>query len=168
MLTTEQDGVKGRNLARDGRFALCVDEDRVRAVPRTCRDLRGPRRHAALGRPSRCALHGRRGVRRTQWRPWQPSCPPPHRQSHGLRRHRRLTCGLTGADRNNRFRPVRPVNPRGHCASHRSRPAGLLRRPHARHRRLPASRALRVQGPSGYPQRGEDRRHFAHGLIGNH
>ena len=28
VLTTEKDGVKGRNLARDGRFALCVDEDR--------------------------------------------------------------------------------------------------------------------------------------------
>ncbi|GGS60284.1 PPOX class F420-dependent oxidoreductase [Streptomyces violaceus] len=28
VLTTETDGVKGRNLARDGRFALCVDEDR--------------------------------------------------------------------------------------------------------------------------------------------
>ncbi|MDT0344175.1 PPOX class F420-dependent oxidoreductase [Streptomyces litchfieldiae] len=28
VLTTEKDGVKGRNLARDGRFALCVDDDR--------------------------------------------------------------------------------------------------------------------------------------------
>ncbi|MGQ4328504.1 PPOX class F420-dependent oxidoreductase [Streptomyces hayashii] len=28
VLTTEKNGVKGRNLARDGRFALCVDEDR--------------------------------------------------------------------------------------------------------------------------------------------
>lgn len=28
LLNTEKDGVKGRNLARDGRFALCVDEDR--------------------------------------------------------------------------------------------------------------------------------------------
>ena len=28
VLTTEQTGVKGRNLARDERFALCVDEDR--------------------------------------------------------------------------------------------------------------------------------------------
>ncbi|WP_031114462.1 PPOX class F420-dependent oxidoreductase, partial [Streptomyces sp. NRRL S-146] len=28
VLTTEKDGVKGRNLARDGRFALCVNEDR--------------------------------------------------------------------------------------------------------------------------------------------
>jgi PPOX class probable F420-dependent enzyme len=28
VLTTEKDGVKGRNLARDGRFVLCVDEDR--------------------------------------------------------------------------------------------------------------------------------------------
>ncbi|MEU0117510.1 PPOX class F420-dependent oxidoreductase [Streptomyces bobili] len=28
VLTTEKGGVKGRNLARDGRFALCVDEDR--------------------------------------------------------------------------------------------------------------------------------------------
>ncbi|MEU4466229.1 PPOX class F420-dependent oxidoreductase [Streptomyces sp. NPDC024017] len=28
VLTTEKDGVKGRNLVRDGRFALCVDEDR--------------------------------------------------------------------------------------------------------------------------------------------
>ncbi|MFD5342055.1 PPOX class F420-dependent oxidoreductase [Streptomyces hawaiiensis] len=27
VLTTEEDGVKGRNLARDGRFALCVDDD---------------------------------------------------------------------------------------------------------------------------------------------
>jgi PPOX class probable F420-dependent enzyme len=27
VLTTEKDGVKGRNLARDGRFALCVDDD---------------------------------------------------------------------------------------------------------------------------------------------
>jgi PPOX class probable F420-dependent enzyme len=30
VLTTEKNGVKGRNLARDGRFALCVDEDRPR------------------------------------------------------------------------------------------------------------------------------------------
>ncbi|MEU5891836.1 PPOX class F420-dependent oxidoreductase [Streptomyces sp. NPDC047461] len=29
VLTTEKNGVKGRNLARDGRFALCVDEDRA-------------------------------------------------------------------------------------------------------------------------------------------
>jgi PPOX class probable F420-dependent enzyme len=28
VLTTEKGGVKGRNLVRDGRFALCVDEDR--------------------------------------------------------------------------------------------------------------------------------------------
>ncbi|AVV42759.1 PPOX class F420-dependent oxidoreductase [Streptomyces sp. ID05-04B] len=28
VLTTEKNGVKGGNLARDGRFALCVDEDR--------------------------------------------------------------------------------------------------------------------------------------------
>jgi PPOX class probable F420-dependent enzyme len=28
VLTTEKTGVKGRNLARDGRFVLCVDEDR--------------------------------------------------------------------------------------------------------------------------------------------
>jgi PPOX class probable F420-dependent enzyme len=28
VLTTERGGVKGRNLVRDGRFALCVDEDR--------------------------------------------------------------------------------------------------------------------------------------------
>lgn len=28
VLTTEKSGVKGRNLARDGRFALCVDEER--------------------------------------------------------------------------------------------------------------------------------------------
>ncbi|MEU6184242.1 PPOX class F420-dependent oxidoreductase [Streptomyces coeruleorubidus] len=28
VLTTEKDGVKGRNLVRDGRFALCIDEDR--------------------------------------------------------------------------------------------------------------------------------------------
>ncbi|MCD9872529.1 PPOX class F420-dependent oxidoreductase [Streptomyces guryensis] len=28
VFTTEKTGVKGRNLARDGRFALCVDEDR--------------------------------------------------------------------------------------------------------------------------------------------
>ncbi|MFI1509493.1 PPOX class F420-dependent oxidoreductase [Streptomyces sp. NPDC020597] len=28
VLTTEKDGVKGRNLVRDGRFALCVDDDR--------------------------------------------------------------------------------------------------------------------------------------------
>ncbi|MFF3343003.1 PPOX class F420-dependent oxidoreductase [Streptomyces flavidovirens] len=28
VLTTEKNGVKGRNLARDGRFALCVDQDR--------------------------------------------------------------------------------------------------------------------------------------------
>jgi PPOX class probable F420-dependent enzyme len=28
VLTTEKSGVKGRNLARDGRFALCIDEDR--------------------------------------------------------------------------------------------------------------------------------------------
>ena len=28
VLTTEKDGVKGRNLARDPRFVLCVDEDR--------------------------------------------------------------------------------------------------------------------------------------------
>ncbi|GAQ50274.1 PPOX class F420-dependent oxidoreductase [Streptomyces acidiscabies] len=28
VFTTEKNGVKGRNLARDGRFALCVDEDR--------------------------------------------------------------------------------------------------------------------------------------------
>ncbi|MFJ4201252.1 PPOX class F420-dependent oxidoreductase [Streptomyces sviceus] len=28
VLTTEKEGVKGRNLSRDGRFALCVDEDR--------------------------------------------------------------------------------------------------------------------------------------------
>jgi PPOX class probable F420-dependent enzyme len=28
VLTTEKDGIKGRNLARDGRFALCVDDDR--------------------------------------------------------------------------------------------------------------------------------------------
>jgi PPOX class probable F420-dependent enzyme len=27
VFNTEKDGVKGRNLARDGRFALCVDED---------------------------------------------------------------------------------------------------------------------------------------------
>ena len=28
VLTTEKNGVKGRNLARDQRFVLCVDEDR--------------------------------------------------------------------------------------------------------------------------------------------
>jgi PPOX class probable F420-dependent enzyme len=28
VLTTETEGVKGRNLTRDGRFVLCVDEDR--------------------------------------------------------------------------------------------------------------------------------------------
>ncbi|MFF6803844.1 TIGR03618 family F420-dependent PPOX class oxidoreductase [Streptomyces sp. NPDC012616] len=28
VFNTEEDGVKGRNLARDGHFALCVDEDR--------------------------------------------------------------------------------------------------------------------------------------------
>ncbi|MDN0198171.1 PPOX class F420-dependent oxidoreductase [Streptomyces sp. S.PNR 29] len=28
VFNTEKDGVKGRNLVRDGRFALCVDEDR--------------------------------------------------------------------------------------------------------------------------------------------
>ncbi len=28
VLTTEKNRVKGRNLARDGRFALCVDEHR--------------------------------------------------------------------------------------------------------------------------------------------
>jgi PPOX class probable F420-dependent enzyme len=28
VLATERHGIKGRNLARDGRFALCVDEDR--------------------------------------------------------------------------------------------------------------------------------------------
>jgi PPOX class probable F420-dependent enzyme len=27
VFNTEKDGVKGRNLARDGRFALCVDQD---------------------------------------------------------------------------------------------------------------------------------------------
>ncbi|MFD5156743.1 hypothetical protein ACFWMJ_01480 [Streptomyces hawaiiensis] len=27
MLTTEKDGVKGRDLTRDGRFAFCVDDD---------------------------------------------------------------------------------------------------------------------------------------------
>ncbi|MFJ4815004.1 PPOX class F420-dependent oxidoreductase [Streptomyces sp. NPDC088801] len=27
VFNTEKDGVKGRNLARDGRFALCMDED---------------------------------------------------------------------------------------------------------------------------------------------
>ncbi|MEW2811018.1 PPOX class F420-dependent oxidoreductase [Streptomyces massasporeus] len=27
VLTTQKDGVKGRNLAHDGRFALCVDDD---------------------------------------------------------------------------------------------------------------------------------------------
>lgn len=27
VFNTERDGVKGRNLARDGRFALCVDQD---------------------------------------------------------------------------------------------------------------------------------------------
>jgi PPOX class probable F420-dependent enzyme len=27
VFNTEQDGVKGRNLARDGRFAFCVDQD---------------------------------------------------------------------------------------------------------------------------------------------
>ncbi|WNM35739.1 PPOX class F420-dependent oxidoreductase [Streptomyces sp. Li-HN-5-11] len=28
VFNTEKDGVKGRNLTRDGRFALCVDQDR--------------------------------------------------------------------------------------------------------------------------------------------
>ena len=76
VFNTGKDTVKGRNLARDGRVALCVDDDRppfafvvLQGRAELAEDLG---RGAALGDPDRRPLHGRgarRGVRRAQRRP---------------------------------------------------------------------------------------------------
>lgn len=40
VLTTAATSAKGRNLARDGRVALCVDDDRPRSPSSSCEDAR--------------------------------------------------------------------------------------------------------------------------------
>lgn len=62
VFNTGKDTVKGRNLLRDGRIALCVDDDRPPfhfvVLQGRARISEGPRRTAALGRAHRRPVHG--------------------------------------------------------------------------------------------------------------